>query len=68
VIQAVTLRPLPYKNPKGLVLLTDSQDPVSGAFLFKDIKSFKSVSRRRQRTVLEPLDNVSTLARAAPKP
>jgi len=45
VIQAVTLRPLPYKNPKGLVLLTDSQDPVSGAFLFKDIKSFKSVSR-----------------------
>ena len=45
VIQAVSLRPLPYKNPKGLVLLTDSQDPVSGAFLFKDIKSFKSVSR-----------------------
>jgi predicted permease len=45
VIQAVSLRPLPYKNPKRLVLLTDSQDPVSGAFLLKDIESFKSVSR-----------------------
>lgn len=44
VIEAVSLRPLPYKNPKRLVLLADSQDPEGGAFLFKDIESFKSES------------------------
>jgi len=44
VMQAVTLRPLPYKHPERLVLLADSQDAASGAFLFKDIESFKSQS------------------------
>jgi len=39
------LRPLPCKNPKRLVLLADSQDPESGAFLYRDIMAFKSESR-----------------------
>lgn len=45
VIQAVSLRPLPYKNPGRLVLLNDSQDEVNGAFLFRDIESFKAENR-----------------------
>jgi predicted permease len=45
VIEAVILRPLPYKDPARLVLLADSQDPEGGAFLFKDICAFKSQSR-----------------------
>src|ERR1700730_16451288 len=44
VIEAVMLRPLPYKNPTRLVLLADSQDPESGAFRFKDLWEFKSRS------------------------
>ena len=45
VIQAVSLRPLPYKNPGRLALLNDSQDEVNGAFLFHDIESFKAENR-----------------------
>jgi putative ABC transport system permease protein len=45
VIDAVLLRPLPYNDPKRLVLLMDSQDPQSGAFLAEDIEAFKSQSR-----------------------
>ncbi len=45
VIQAVSLRPLPYKNPERLILLTDSQDATNGAFVFGDIEAFKSVGR-----------------------
>jgi Acidobacterial duplicated orphan permease len=45
VIEAVILRPLPYKDPTRLVLLADSQDSESGAFLIKDIWAFKSRSR-----------------------
>ncbi len=45
VIQAVSLRPLPYKNPGQLILLTDSQDFLNGAFLFRDIESFKTENR-----------------------
>ncbi|HKW34174.1 MAG TPA: ABC transporter permease [Candidatus Acidoferrum sp.] len=45
VMQAVSLRPLPYQNPERLILLTDSQDAANGAFLFGDIVGFKSVSR-----------------------
>ena len=43
VIEAVILRSLPYKNPKQLVLLSDSQDPLRGGFLFKD---FERLSQR----------------------
>jgi predicted permease len=42
VIEAVSLRPLPYKNPEYLVLLADTQDAASGAFRFQDIESFRS--------------------------
>jgi predicted permease len=45
VIEAVILRPLPYKNPTQLVILADSEDPESGAFLFQDVWAFKSRSR-----------------------
>jgi predicted permease len=48
VIEAVLLSPLPYQNPARLVLLTDSQDPQSGAFLLNDIEAFKSRSRSFQ--------------------
>jgi predicted permease len=44
VMEAVSLRPLPYKNPERLILLADSQDAANGAFVFKDIESFKLVS------------------------
>jgi hypothetical protein len=45
LIEAVMLRPLPYTNPKHLMILADSEDPLSGAFLFRDIMAFKSKSR-----------------------
>jgi predicted permease len=45
VIEAVILRPLPYEDPTHLVLLADSQDADSGAFVFKDIEAFKSRSQ-----------------------
>lgn len=45
VIEAVILRPLPYEDPKRLVLLADSQDPQNGALLFHDIEEFRLQSR-----------------------
>ena len=48
VIEAVILRPLPYKDSVHLALLADSQDPENGAFPFKDIEAFKSQSRTFQ--------------------
>jgi predicted permease len=45
VIEAVILRPLPYKDSVHLALLADSQDPANGAFTFEDIEAFKSQSR-----------------------
>jgi hypothetical protein len=45
VMEAVSLRPLPYKNPERLILLADSQDAANGAFVFKNIESFKLVRR-----------------------
>ncbi|HWC15955.1 MAG TPA: ABC transporter permease [Terriglobales bacterium] len=41
VIEAVILRSLPYKDPKHLVVFTDSQDPLRGGFLFKDFEQFR---------------------------
>ena len=45
VIEAVVLRPLPYKDPEHLALLADAQDPQDGGFLFKDIDAFRTQSR-----------------------
>jgi predicted permease len=45
VIEAVLLRPLPYRNPGRLALLTDPQDPIDGAFLYKDLEAWKSESQ-----------------------
>jgi len=45
VIHAVSLRPLPYKDPGQLILLNDSQDALNGAFLFRDIEAFKKENR-----------------------
>src|SRR5437660_157337 len=39
IIEAVLLRPLPYKNPGKLVLLADRQAPEHGGFLFKDFQT-----------------------------
>ncbi|HXW92747.1 MAG TPA: ABC transporter permease [Terriglobales bacterium] len=45
VIEAVMLRPLPYRNAEKLALLTsDSEDPQGGGFLLKDIDSLRSES------------------------
>lgn len=45
VIEAVILRPLPYKDPARLVLLADSRNPQDGGFLDKDFESVKSENR-----------------------
>jgi predicted permease len=45
VIEAVILRPLPYKDPARLVLLADSRNPQDGGFLHKDFESVKSENR-----------------------
>jgi macrolide transport system ATP-binding/permease protein len=45
VIEAVILRPLPYKDPAGLVLLADPQNPEDGGFLYKDFDLVKSQNR-----------------------
>ena len=45
VIEAVLLRPLPYRNPNGLALFADPQfpnDPKEGGFLLKDLEAYKS--------------------------
>jgi putative ABC transport system permease protein len=42
VIEAVLLRPLPYKEPARLVRLTDPEDPSHGGFLYKDLETWRS--------------------------
>jgi hypothetical protein len=42
VIEAVLIRPLPYKDPSNLVVVADRQDPRSGGFLYKDFANYKS--------------------------
>jgi len=48
VIEAVVLRPLPYRDPGRLVLLADSQDSEDGGFLYKDFDFLKSENRALQ--------------------
>jgi hypothetical protein len=45
VIEAVILRPLPYKDPGRLVLLAGSGNPEDGGFLYKDFDVIKSENR-----------------------
>jgi putative ABC transport system permease protein len=42
VIEGVLLRPLPYRDPGHLVLLSDARDTEIGGFLYKDFESFKT--------------------------
>src|SRR5215831_12981464 len=44
VIEAVLLRPLPYREPARLVRLADTEDPRDGGFLYKDLEAWKSQS------------------------
>jgi putative ABC transport system permease protein len=41
VIEAVVLRPLPYRNSGQTVLLADAQHPEDGGFLYKDLEALK---------------------------
>jgi predicted permease len=45
VIEAVLLRPLPYKDPAKLVVLADAKDPDDGGFLYKDFERCRSEAR-----------------------
>jgi predicted permease len=45
VIEAVLLRPLPYKDPSGLVVIADPEEPAGGGFLYKDFEAWKSQAR-----------------------
>jgi hypothetical protein len=45
VIEAVLLRPLPYKDPGRVILLTDPQDQADGGFLYKDLEAWKATTR-----------------------
>ncbi|HUH62346.1 MAG TPA: ABC transporter permease [Terracidiphilus sp.] len=45
VIEAVLLKPLPYRNADRLVLLTDPQDPQDGGILYRDFQAWKRDSR-----------------------
>ena len=42
VIEAVLLRPLPYKEPTRLVRLADIEDPRDGGFLYGDLETWTS--------------------------
>ena len=48
VIEAVVVRPLPYRDPGRLVLLTDSRDSEDGGFLYKDFEFLRSENRTFQ--------------------
>jgi hypothetical protein len=44
IVEAVLLRPLPYKEQARLVRLTDPEDAIDGGFLYKDLEAWKSQS------------------------
>lgn len=48
VLQAVMLRPLPYRDSKQLVLLADPTDRADGGFLLKDFDRLKAQARAFQ--------------------
>jgi predicted permease len=45
VVEAVLLRPLPYKDPARIVLFTDPQSSEDGGFLLKDFNRFRAQSK-----------------------
>ena len=45
VIEAVVLRPLPYRDPGRLLLVSDPQDPKDDGILHGDFEAWKSQSR-----------------------
>ena len=45
VIEAVILRPLPYRDYSRLFLITDAQNVDNGGFLYKDFAAFREQSR-----------------------
>ncbi|MGB9119222.1 MAG: ABC transporter permease [Candidatus Angelobacter sp.] len=48
VIEAVMLRPLPYRDSSHLVLVADAENHDNGGFLYKDFDVFKAQSRSFQ--------------------
>src|SRR5215831_9656517 len=42
VVEAVALRPLPYKEPARLVRLVDQEDPRDGGFIYDDLERWRS--------------------------
>ncbi len=44
VIEAVILRPLPYRDTNRLINIRDLQDPQEGGFLFKDYQNLRAES------------------------
>src|SRR5579872_392351 len=45
VIEAVMLRPLPYRDSSRLVLVADAENSDNGGFLYKDFEAVKAQSR-----------------------
>jgi predicted permease len=45
ILEAVLLRPLPYKDPGRLVVVADREAPEHGGFLYKDFEAWKAQLR-----------------------
>ncbi len=48
VIEAVILRPLPYRDPGQIVLVANSQEPEEGGLLYRDIEFLKAENQSLQ--------------------